>query len=291
MTSQWKTKTAMTNAKRYATDENQPSGGAEELEKILLSNPDDSMTWVRLMAVHLHGGGVGRARAVAEKAIASINFRLEGQLLNVWSALFNLENLYGCDVTMDKTIERALKQNDQLKIYQRLAKIYVTSGKREKAEEIFEKMTKKFRLNKSVWIAHMRHLMEDNRHKEAQDVMKRSILSLPKKQHMEVISRLGQLEFQLGEAERGRTLFEGLIDVCPKRTDIWGIYLDCSAKSGRVDETRQIFRRVTSLSLSSKKMKNLFKRFVEFELEFGNDETVRNVKQQAMNYVESQTMM
>jgi hypothetical protein len=46
---------------------------------------------------------------------------------------------------------------------------------------------------------------------------------------LKTISRFAQLEYKLGEPERGRTIFEGMIDSHPKRLDLWSVYIDMEA--------------------------------------------------------------
>lgn len=45
-------------------------------------------------------------------------------------------------------------------------------------------------------------------------------------------------EFKLGDAERGRTVFEGLVDSYPKRLDLWWQYIDQEARVGNVSAAR-----------------------------------------------------
>jgi rRNA biogenesis protein RRP5 len=46
------------------------------------------------------------------------------------------------------------------------------------------------------------------------------------KTDLKTISRFAQLEYKYGDPERGRTLFEGIVDSHPKRWDLWSIYMD-----------------------------------------------------------------
>lgn len=50
---------------------------------------------------------------------------------------------------------------------------------------------------------------------------------------------------------------------------------------------RNLLERAIHLNLSSKKIKSFFKKYLEFEKEHGNDETVEHVKNAALKYVES----
>lgn len=40
------------------------------------------------------------------------------------------------------------------------------------------------------------------------------------------------MEFKYAEAERGRTIFEGIMANYPKRADLWSIFLDMEIRAG-----------------------------------------------------------
>ena len=46
---------------------------------------------------------------------------------------------------------------------------------------------------------------------------------------LKTICRFAQLEYKLGDPERGKTIFEGIVDSHPKRWDMWSIYMDMEA--------------------------------------------------------------
>lgn len=52
---------------------------------------------------------------------------------------------------------------------------------------------------------------------------------------------------------------------------------------------RKLYERVITLSLSAKKMKFFFKKFLEFEERHGTEEQVLSVKQKAVEYVKAKT--
>ena len=54
---------------------------------------------------------------------------------------------------------------------------------------------------------------------------------------------------------------------------------------------RNVFEKITTLTLSTKKMKILFKRYLEFEKKYGDETSVEGVKRKAMEYVESKTAL
>jgi rRNA biogenesis protein RRP5 len=60
-----------------------------------MGSPDSSYLWIKYMAFLISLGETDRARAVAERALAGISYREEGEKFNVWVAWLNLENAYG----------------------------------------------------------------------------------------------------------------------------------------------------------------------------------------------------
>jgi len=96
------------------------------------------------------------------------------------------------------------------------------------------------------------------------------------------------MEFKFGEVERGRTIFEGMLNSYPKRADLWSIYVDMEDKSGDAAAGRRLLERIVHLKWSSKKMKFFFKRYLDFETRHGGSAAnIEHVKDLARNYVES----
>lgn len=71
---------------------------------------------------------IEKARAVARRALTVINIRREEDRLNVWTALMNLEHLYGTRDSLQSCVHEALRCNDEVKVYTNLMNIYATSG-------------------------------------------------------------------------------------------------------------------------------------------------------------------
>ena len=55
---------------------------------------------------------------------------------------------------------------------------------------------------------------------------------------LKTISKFAQLEYKLGDAERVRTIFEGIFESHPKRWDLWSVYIDMEAGQGEVENVR-----------------------------------------------------
>ncbi|XP_048585462.1 protein RRP5 homolog isoform X2 [Nematostella vectensis] len=264
---------------------------AEDFDRLVLSSPNNSVTWLQYMAFHLHTTEIDKARAVAERALRTISFREEREKLNIWVALMNLENLYGTQESLIKVFERALQHNEPKKVFFHLITIYTQSEKTELAEKLFHTMTKRFSQSKTVWIEFGRFFMKTGKPDSARKLLQRGLKSLPTRKHVETIVQFALMEFKNGDPQRGQTVLESVLSNYPKRTDIWSVYIDMMSKQGHPDTVRQIFERVIHMNLSSRKMKFLFKKYLDFEREHGDEMSVEAVKTKAMEYVESKVAL
>ncbi|KAJ3219197.1 hypothetical protein HDU67_002193 [Dinochytrium kinnereticum] len=260
---------------------------ADAFERLLLGSPNSSFLWIKFMAYFVQISDIPKARDVAERALKGISFREQTELLNIWVALLNLENSYGDRDSLQKVFNRAVAYNEAKAVFMHMANIYERTGKFEDLDQLFQAMIKRFKESCKVWIAYGLSLMKRKKLSDARAVLSKSLKSLAKRKHLKAICKFAQMEFKMGEPERGRTLFEGIISNHPKRLDMWSIYLDMEIKNGDVAITRRLFDRAITLKLSSKKMKFLFKKYLDFEKSFGTESGVEGVKNKAMQYVES----
>ena len=74
---------------------------------------------------------------------------------------------------------------------------------------------------------------------ESKAKLQTAVDTLPSARHVEVISKFAQLEFCYGSAERGRTVFDGILSSYPKRVDIWSVYIDMELKEGEAEPTKR----------------------------------------------------
>jgi rRNA biogenesis protein RRP5 len=127
---------------------------------------------------------------------------------------------------------------------------------------------------------------------EPKSVLQRALQSLPKDKHVNLISKFGMLEFKYGQPENGRTMFEGIVSNFPKRMDIWSIYMDMEVKYGgenNKQQARHLFERCLAnehIQKKPKKMKLVFQKYMEFEMQAGNKKNVEKLKQRVEEYLE-----
>lgn len=269
----------------------------EEFERRLLGSPNSSVLWIQYMSVLIKSMELDAARALAQRALQTISIRAEAEKLNIWIALMNLEHAYGTAASLKATFERACVYNDSKAVHLALSSIYEESARADQPETIKtveefynSALLKKFRQSCKVWmnLAQFYFIVKKDA-TSARKLLPKALEALPRRKHMKATLKFAQMEFRHGNLERGRTLFEGLIASSPSRLDIWSQF--CDQEERHLPETtenlRNLYTRIVHLKLSSKKAKFFFKKFLEFEKQYGDQLTVQNVKDLAQKYVES----
>lgn len=140
-------------------------------------------------------------------------------------------------------------------------------------------MLKKFGARSTeVWknYAHFLHVTR-NDPAAARALLPRATQQLGKLADHQLISYFAGLEFRSpnGEAERGRTMFEGLLGAFPKKGDLWNQLLDlevsiASDAAGEADKAaiRDVFERRTRVKgLKPKAALKWFERWAKWEQE------------------------
>ena len=79
----------------------------------------------------------------------------------------------------------------------------------------------------------------------------------------------------------------GLLANCPRRFDLWSVFLDLEIKQGEPSVIRRLFQSVLAMKMSTKKAKFFFKKWLQWEQESGDTSGVEDVRRRAKEYVES----
>ncbi|KAI0104140.1 nucleic acid-binding protein [Nemania sp. FL0031] len=264
---------------------------AVDYEQLLNRQPNSSDLWTRYMAFQMQVSELAKAREVAERAVTTINSTEETEKLNAWIAYLNLEVRFGNDDTVDGVFKRACQVNDQQEVYQRLASIYVQDNKPEKADALFQTITKKFGANSpDIWhnYAHWLHAVQ-NEPDRARGLLSRATQALPDHARLPLMTKFAALEYNSpnGSAERGRTMFEGLIATFPKRFDLWSQLLD-HEDGPNADKAviRDVFDRATKVKgLKARPAMKWFKRWANWEEKNGDTKSQEKVRAKAAEWV------
>ncbi|KAI0046598.1 nucleic acid-binding protein [Auriscalpium vulgare] len=255
-----------------------------DFERVLLGSPNSSYLWIQYMSFQLQLSEVDKAREIAKRALKTINFREEKEKLNVWIALLNLENIYGTEESLEAAFKDAARHCDSKTVHLRLAAILDQAEKFDKAQEQYKKTCKKFSHSSKVWTLFGEFYLRRGDIEEARKLLPRSLQSLEKRKHLKTISKFAQLEYKLGDPERGKTIFEGIIDSHPKRWDLWSIYIDMEAAQKDVQSIRSIFDRVLARKMTSHKAKSFFKKWLSLERKIGDEDGAEAVKAKAVEW-------
>lgn len=258
-----------------------------DFERLLVGNPDSSILWIQYMSFQLQLSEIEKAREIGERALKTINFREEQQKMNIWIALLNLENTFGDDETLEALFKRSCQYMDAFTMHQKLVAIYIASEKFDKADSLFKVMCKKFgSKNPSAWVSYGSFLLDKQDNEEAHKVLAKALQILPKRDHVDVVRKFAQLEFQKGDPEQGRSLFEGLLSDVPKRIDLWNVYIDQEIKINEKARVDNLFERVVEKKLSRKQAKFFFGKWLGFEETHGDEKSQDYVKAKAAEYAE-----
>ncbi|XP_050353995.1 uncharacterized protein LOC126775884 [Nymphalis io] len=270
--------------KRAIESENAPRS-SDQFERALLAEPNCSQLWIAYMAFHLQATEIDKARAVGRKALNTINFREEGEKLNVWLALLNLEHRFGTKESQQKTLEDALQMNDTYQIHSKLLDILLDTSKHQELVSLIELMIRKYRKNPEVYRVCGEACYKAGLVDKARHVMQKGLAALEKKEHVSLLVRFALLERASGAVERCEALFEQVLAAYPQRVDVCAAYVDALRAAGDVARVRQVMERMTSQKLPARKMKVLFKKWIEVEEKIGDAEHVENIRQRALDFI------
>ncbi|CAJ1008110.1 hypothetical protein Q4I28_003423 [Leishmania naiffi] len=267
----------------------------EEFQRLLLANPNSSYMWTQYMAYHVGLQQYETARQVAEKALSTIGVREQEELLNVWVAYLNIENLYGTEESLSAVFRRAQqRQLNQLALFERLADIYTASRKPNQLLALCRAMTGKFRTERRAWERLGIVLIDQGKRDQLKRTLKDMGNMLKRDDATLAIVHIAIHEYKHGNPENGRALFEGLLRKVPKRSDVWSTYTDQEMgllirkdPTGSTLQVRQIFQRAVAMNFSAKVMQQVLTRFLSFEKLHGTLTDVEAVKKCARTYVEA----
>ncbi|WVQ79413.1 hypothetical protein IAT38_001510 [Cryptococcus sp. DSM 104549] len=260
-----------------------------EYERALLASPNSSFLWIQFMSFHLQLHEIEKARKIGRQALEKISYREEEEKLNVWMALINLEIGFGTPEATDKVFNEAAQYNDKRSVYTRYAEALQAAGKEDAVEEVHKKIVKKFSAYPESWTRFADFYLTKGDVEAARALLPRSMKSLDKSKHVETIEKMALLEFKHGDTERGKTLFEELVNRFPKRLDLWGVYIDQLGKVGDVQGVRGLVERALAQKLTSKKAKFLFKKWLTIEQRIGDAAGQDKAKASAKAWVEANT--
>ncbi|KAF2733591.1 nucleic acid-binding protein [Polyplosphaeria fusca] len=264
-----------------------------DYERLLLGQPNSAELWVRYMVFQRELSEIDKARQIARRALSTMNPREEKERLDVWTALLHLESDFASDEAIEEMFREACQNNDSREMHERMIKIYISSGKLDKADILYQSMTKNkaFTVTPSLWLSYATFLMsalQPPSPSRARALLPRATQSVPESEHRYLTTKFAALEFKTpnGDPERGRTIFEGLVSTWPKKGDLWDVYLSLELSHGSEENARSVFERMSKLKMKRKRAAGVFGRWKEWEEKVGNQKGVARVGEMERDWVE-----
>lgn len=191
-----------------------------------------------------------------------------------------------------KVLQRARARCDEKKLLLALAGIYERTVHRDDAEKTLSGACRKFAQSCKVWLRKVAFDLSaaaagDKAAAPPSATVDRAVKALPARKHVKFLTQAALLEFRSGSPERARTVFEGVLQAHPRRLDLWSVYIDQEVKLGDQQRVRALMERAVHTDQPAKKMKFLFKRYLQYEAEHGDDAAVAHVRRLAQEFVES----
>ncbi|KAG8177981.1 hypothetical protein JTE90_019992 [Oedothorax gibbosus] len=212
----------------------------DDAEALVATYPNSSKAWILYIVWHLKQAEVNKARVVARRGLQTVNFREDKEKLNLWKALLNLENRYGTKDSLDKVLKEALQYQDQLKIYKHMLNLYISTEKTEELQQLSQTVLKKFKTDREVWITLGTYYMQSKRLEDARNLLARSLLCVPSKEHPDLLGKFAHLEYKHGSLEKSLSMYEEILIKYPKRRDLKSVYIQVLKSQGQEDRIKAL---------------------------------------------------
>lgn len=83
-----------------------------------------------------------------------------------------------------------------------------------------------------------------------------------------------------------QTIFEKILSSYNKRLPIWFTYINMITKNGQIEIARSLFERLLVVKFPMKKLKTIFQKYIEFEMQHGEAGNVSKIKKLAKNMLD-----
>lgn len=162
-------------------DKNTPLTTVDQFERSVLAEPHSSLAWINYIVFHVEATELDRARAIARRALQTINYRESQERLNVWIALLNLELRYGNKEAFNDVLKEALQVNEPFKVYTACLHIFVDCKMIQELCDMVLTVTKKFRQMPESWLNAAQAYFEVDLPDKAKLLLNRALTSLPER--------------------------------------------------------------------------------------------------------------
>ena len=271
------------NEDEVVVEVEQPFYKNKEMERKLLIEPNSSLLWIEYMGL-AYSASMRDARHIGKRALKSIHYQEEAEKKNIVLAILNLE-IQGNDGKFEQNLDELMLTNDHKVILVHCLKQCIQYKKLKLLDCAIKKALKEFKHSCKVWL-----LVIEGRFENASMLMQKALQCLEKHKHLKLISKYAQMEFKMGDKEKSRTVWMGLMSEHSKRLDLWMVWADLEIKYKQIDQARQVFRKMVDIKFKAKQTKYIFEKYLQFEQSFGDSKSCLKVQQEAAHYLKELNM-
>lgn len=150
----------------------------DDFERALIKDKNNSFLWIKYMTFYLETSEIQKARAIAKKAIETINYRECQERFNVWMALVNLEIRFGTEENFQNVLHEALQRNDAFKIHSHTLLVLLDSEKFNEAEKTIDILKRKYKSLPEMWLLVGESYLKMQYPELSKELLSKSLLSL-----------------------------------------------------------------------------------------------------------------
>lgn len=283
----------------------------KDIELELTVSPTNSLLWISYISALASKNELSLAKEACERAIALCRNKNEGEVMNLWTAYLRLLKTYASETEFQGAFAKLLASTSPKEAHCLVSDIYKDHHRFGEADESLRKASKSMQhASRSCWLRRISLRFDQSEQvnsvnpvsKARASLFPEALRQLPPSKVPRFIMDVARLEYnpegKYSSCARARTLFENLLSTHPQRADIWQQYIEAEIKhvvgpsstdsnrSSNRNYVRRIFDRLLTVKLSTRAMRNLFKKWLQFEKEYGTPEEEESVREKARRYVE-----
>ncbi|ELP88313.1 programmed cell death protein, putative [Entamoeba invadens IP1] len=258
----------------------------EDLYEIAQKDQNNSEKWIELIRA-VRKISVVKALFYCQTALRNIALDKTQDRENIWKAYLQIEAKYRTNSEFQTALQDALRVCDVKKILFYMRSVFKSLQNISMEENMYTILLQKVKGSGRVYRKMCSFYMRTSREENAMVLLSKARKMLTKPKYMKLRIKMAQLQYKYGSVDKGRSMFESILEEFPKRYDLWNVYLDMESRVGETPIIRRLFERIVAMKLSTKSMKTFLTKYLKFETNNGDNARMEHVRQIAQKYVES----
>merc|ERR1712113_1180477 len=230
-------------------------------------------------------------RKTLERKLKHTKYQQNSKGLKFWFFYLNFESLYGeptREEAFSRLFKRALICQNPKKIFVEAINICVRNGMQELCNTILKSCCEKYAHSAKVWLRILLYRINNKEYLEADNVLRRALKATPRQKHANILTKFALILIKSGDFTRGRKVLENMLCSFQNRLDLWSIYMDQMIKHCELIKVREVFEILLAKNLLPKTIKSIYKRYINYDYNYGIKVNIDHLRIRAMKYVTQQ---